>query len=122
MSVWRKKAMECLPEFKKEFQKPDISIYDVFIELLPATVAAHRNNDIEQLKRSYDFAEWCFKQKTKDLWNAASVAFYEHLGDKEETSEKIQKWVKRDIYNQIRPLLELRLDEYKLRIIDTRYG
>ena len=31
--------------------------------------------------RIYEFAEWCFEQRTKDLWNAAGVAFYEHLFD-----------------------------------------
>lgn len=122
MSAWRKKAMECLPELKKEFENPETSIYDVFIALLPATITAHRHSDVAQLKRSYDFAEWCFTQKTKDLWNAAGVGFYEHLGDREETIESMHKWVKPDIYNKIRPLLAFRLDDVRLKRIDHLYG
>jgi hypothetical protein len=37
MGAGRKKAMECLPAFKREFEKPDTSMY-VFIALLPAKV------------------------------------------------------------------------------------
>ncbi|MFX1708756.1 hypothetical protein PV783_32625 [Chitinophaga sp. CC14] len=122
MSAWRKKAIACLPQLKKEFENPHASIYSVFIELLPATITAHRNNDIEQLEKNYDFAEWCFKQKAKNLWNAAGVAFYEHLGDNIETRDAMPQWVSRDIYNQIRPLLEQRLDNSSLKIIDNRYG
>ena len=36
MSKWRQKAIECLPECKREFEQPDTSIYMVFFELLPA--------------------------------------------------------------------------------------
>ncbi|WP_142685423.1 hypothetical protein [Chitinophaga polysaccharea] len=50
MSAWKKKAMECLPELKAEFEDPDTSIYDIFIALLPPTIAAHRHNDVAQLK------------------------------------------------------------------------
>ncbi|MFC0517504.1 hypothetical protein ACFFGT_25050 [Mucilaginibacter angelicae] len=122
MSAWRKRAIECLPGLKKEFEDPQTSIYGVFIELLPSTVTAHRNNDTEQLKKNYDFAEWCFRQKATDLWNAAGVTFYEHLGDRDETLRTIHQWVKRDIYIEIRPLLEQRLDTTTLKTIDSLYG
>src|ERR1700752_3685877 len=110
MSTWRQKAIDCLPELRKEFENPTTSIYDVFIELLPATIEAHKNNDINRLRKFYDFAEWCFRQKEKDLWNSAGVSFYEHLGDHEETKNAMPQWVKKDIYNNIRCLLELRVD------------
>lgn len=122
MSAWRKRAIECLPDSKREFEDPEMSIYGIFMELLPSTVAAHRNNDTSQLKKNYDFAEWCFSQKFEDLWNAAGVSFYEHLGDKTETLQAIHQWVKRDIYIEIRPLLKQRLDEVTLKTIDGLYG
>lgn len=121
MSAWRKKAMDCLPECKQEFENPVTSIYDVFIELLPSTVNAHRHHDIPQLEKNYAFAEWCFRQRAKDLWNATAVSFYEHLGDQEETTADMNKWVRRDIYQQIRPLLEHRLNSDQLRRIDNLY-
>ncbi len=121
MSVWRQKAINCLPESKKDFEQPTTSIYDVFFELLPAVVEAHKRKDIDRLKNIYDFAEWCFRQKDKDLWNSAGVAFYEHLGDYEETKQAIPQWIKYDIYKDIRGLLEARLDRNEIRKLDSYY-
>jgi hypothetical protein len=122
MSVWKRKAIECLPDLKKEFEQPDVSIYNVFIEMLPAVVKAHRENDAIKLGKIYSFAEWCLKQKEKDLWNAASVSFYEHLGDYEETLKEFRQWVKPDIYSNIRGLLELRLQDAEIQKLDKLYN
>lgn len=121
MSAWRKKAMDCLPERKKEFEDPDTSIYDVFIELMPFVVEAHRQKDKDRLERIYGFAEWCFRQKQKDLWNAAGVAFYEHLGDYPETLSGMVQWVKKEIYKGIRELLKRRISERDLAELDQHY-
>jgi hypothetical protein len=122
MSAWRKRAIECLPDLKKEFEEPETSIYGVFMALLPATITAHRNNDVTQLKKNYDFAEWCFNQKSTELWNAAGVSFYEHLGDKPETLQAIDRWVKKEVYIEIRSLLKERLEDVTLKAIDDKYG
>lgn len=122
MSAWRKRAIECLPALKKDFEDPQTSIYGVFMELLQATVASHKSNNVAQLKKNYDFAEWCFRQKSEDLWNAAGVSFYEHLGDKTETLQSIHQWVKQDIYIEIRPLLKERVTDATLKAIDGLYG
>jgi hypothetical protein len=122
MSVWRRKAIECLPQLKKEFEHPDNSIYNVFSEMLSALVIAYKEQDNEKINRIYGFAEWCLNQKEKDLWNAAGVAFYEHLGDHQETLKEFPKWVKPNIYAQIRGLLELRLEKAEMKKIDKLYG
>jgi hypothetical protein len=70
MSVWRQKAIECLPELRKEFEDPDVSIYGVFMELLPAAVEFHKTNNTGRLH--------------------------------------IRHWVRPDVYNDIRGLLERR--------------
>jgi len=62
-----------------------------------------------------------FYQKTKDLWNAAGVGVYEHLGDQKETLETMHKWVKPDIYNKVMPLWAFRFDNAKLKHIDHLY-
>jgi hypothetical protein len=41
------------------------------------------------LEKIYGFADWCASQKEKELWNAAGVAFYEHLADSNRTLEAI---------------------------------
>jgi hypothetical protein len=121
MSVWRKKAIECLPESRKDFEDPSASIYLVFSELRSAAINFHKANNNERLQKIYDFAEWCFRQKDKDLWNAAGVSFYEHLGDYSETRHEMRRWVKPDIYSQIRGLLELHLSNEEMKQIDTSY-
>jgi hypothetical protein len=122
MSVWKQKAIACLPEFKEDLEKPDSTIYDVFLDLLPAVVSAHKENNVARLALMYDFAEWCFRQKEKELWNAAGVGFYEHLGDHIETWEAMAQWVKYDIYKEIRALLKLRISEQKLQELDRNYS
>lgn len=77
MSVWRKKAIELFSDLRFEFQHTDTTIYRVFFELLPRVREAHLRNDTEELNKIYGYAKWCFRQKVKDLWNAAGVAFYE---------------------------------------------
>lgn len=121
MSVWRKKAMEILPEEKKELEDPQTSIYGALGLMLSALRPAHEENNTERLKKIYGFAEWCFNQKAKDLWNAAGVAFYEHLGDQRITFEAIPYWVKPGIYKEIKALLELILTEEDIRQLDHQY-
>jgi len=122
MSTWRRKIIESFPQLKGELESPDCSIYTAFSELLGLTSQAHRNNDEITLHKVYQFAEWCFNQKSKDLWNAAGVSFYEHLGDDEHTRRSLAKWVKPEIYKQIRGLLEDRISEEKLKEIDSAYN
>jgi hypothetical protein len=122
MSKWRQKAIEILPKCKREFEHRDASIYTVFFELLPATHEAHKIKDKDSLKKYYDFAEWCFRQKEKDLRNAAGVAFYEHLGDDEITLKEFPQWVKHDIYSEVRELLEMMISKEKLEKADLYYA
>jgi hypothetical protein len=121
MSAWRKKAIECLPELRKDFEDPEESIYLVFSAMLSAAIDFHKENNIDRLQKIYDFAEWCLRQKSKDLWNAAGVSFYEHLGDQTETRQDIRRWVKPEIYAEIRELLEVRLSDKEMQQIDSSY-
>jgi hypothetical protein len=122
MSVWRKKAIECAPELKKEFESPDMNLYTVFADLLPILRQAHRDNDVKRLKTIYDFAEWCHRQKSEELWNPVGVSFYEHLADSNETYLQFTNWIKKDVYLDIRNLLYQRVEEEKLKRLDDYYS
>lgn len=122
MSTWRQKAIDCAPELKKEFEHPDLNLYAVFMELLPIVRQAHKENNHDRLKKIYDFAEWCFKQKDENLWNPVGVSFYEHLGDTQETFSAFTNWIKKDIYLDIRELLYQRLEDEKMKKLDDFYG
>ena len=99
MSTWRRKAIEAFPDLSRDFEDPETSIYMVFFELLPRVRAAHNRGDTVELERIYDFAHWCSRQKAQDLWNAAGVAFYEHLVDELITREQIPHWLSPDVFN-----------------------
>lgn len=81
MSNWRRKVLALFPDLRPEAQRPTYTIYTVFLDLLPRVRKAHESGDTETLRRIYGFAEWCFKQPAKELWNPAGVGFYEHLFD-----------------------------------------
>ncbi|RFS22380.1 hypothetical protein DVR12_11235 [Chitinophaga silvatica] len=119
MSVWRHKALEIMPRFKREIEDNDI--YTAFMLLLSETQEAHDNDNKLQLRKYYDYAEWCFRQNDKNLWNAAGVVFYEHLLDHSKTLKEFAKWVKKDIYIKIRPLLEKRYNSQLVNQIDRQY-
>src|SRR4051794_38740887 len=81
MSSWRRKVLALFPDLREEAERPDFNIYFAFFALLPRVREAHLAGDTETLRNIYGFAEWCFKQRAKDIWNAAGVAFYQHLFD-----------------------------------------
>jgi hypothetical protein len=122
MSTWRKKAIEISPELRKDFEDPDFEIYSVFSELLTILENSFKAKDLEKIENIFSYAEWCFRQKEQKLWNAAGVSFYEHLGDSSETFSNFTTWVKKDIYLDIRGLLQLRIKEEKLKILDKFYN
>jgi hypothetical protein len=125
MATWRRKVIELFPDLRREFEEPDCTIYTVFFELLPRVRTAHENGDIETLRRIYGFAEWCFQQKAKDLWNAAGVAFYEHLFDSGQPLwGEIVRWLSPNVIEGVWGLWEFRLPKQQLaevkHLIDAR--
>ncbi len=122
MNTWRKKAISIAPELRKDFEDPYFEIYSVFSELLTILEDSFKKNDIEKIEKIFKYAEWCFRQKEQKLWNAAGVSFYEHLGDNHETFSNFTTWVKKDIYVDIRGLLQLRIEKDKLESLDKFYN
>ena len=122
MSTWRQKAIECAPELKKEFQASDLTPYTVFMELLPLTRQAHIDKNYEKLEKIYSYAEWCNKQKDEKLWNSVGVCFYEHLVDEEVTFNQFTNWIKKEIYIEIRDLLNHRATDEQMKHLDNYYG
>lgn len=120
MSTWRKKAMECLPDYKKEFESPDTSIYLVFSAVLHSTVDAHKNNDKIQLKKNYDFAAWCFHQKQQKIYGTLPASLF--MSTWEIIRPLARPCHNGETYDHIRVLLERRLDEATLREVDASFG
>jgi hypothetical protein len=93
MAAWRRRALELLPQLRRELNDGEYTVYSLFFDLLPMLREAHDAGDTELLGRTYGFAEWCSQQPAKDLWNAAGVAFYEHLFDYPAYSERVIPWL-----------------------------
>ncbi|MDJ0522495.1 MAG: hypothetical protein QNJ90_10545 [Planctomycetota bacterium] len=79
MAAWRRRALESFPDLRTQLNTQDFTTYDLFRELVARAHDAHDQRDESRLDAIYGFAEWCFDQKAKDLWNAAGVSFYEDL-------------------------------------------
>ncbi len=115
MANWRRKALALFPQLRYEIQRPRFSIYSLYFELLPLTRIAHEAEDEETLRRIYGFAEWCLHQKAKDMWNAAGVAFYEHVFDgKKSAWPEIVTWLSPKVVRECWVLWEARLQAYEL--------
>jgi hypothetical protein len=111
---WRRLALDLFPYLREDLEEDDSNIYTIFFEILSRCKEAHERGEEEELGRIYSYAEWCFNQEDKTLWNAAGVAFYEHLVDEAITRTAIPQRLKPDIFKGVSSLFEFRLsaDEY----------
>lgn len=115
MANWRRKVIALFPDLRRDVQRRDFTVYMVFFELLPAVRRAHQEDDVDKLRRIYAFAEWCFRQKAKDLWNAAGVAFYEHVFDDSRSLwPEVVKWLSPQVVTGCWGLWEWRLSAEEL--------
>jgi len=113
MSKWRQIAIKLFPNYNKgsfAFQRGNISIYGIFIELISDLDKKIETGDFDWIQNVFIYCEWCFKQRSRnpDIWNAAATAFLEHLADEDKRAELIPKWVKPDIFEDM-------WDEFKKR-------
>lgn len=113
MSAWRRKLLALFPEHRYNIEKEYFSVYSFYVDFLPLTFEAHKENNEEFLRKIYGFSEWCFNQKAKDLWNAAGVSFYEHIFSIKKTYWKeIIPWLSNNIINQCKCLWYQEVHDY----------
>lgn len=121
MTDWQQKALELFPDLRPDIEEEGANIYTLFFELLPRCEAAHIAGDTPELQKIYGYAEWCFHQQEKDLWNAAGVAFYEHLVDEPLMKEQIPLWLSPEIFEQVSGLLEWRMGPAAFALLRSQY-
>lgn len=127
MSAWRRKALALFPEDRREIEDPRTSIYLVFmLHALPAVRAEHDAGTSDRLPALYGFAEWCLRQKAKDIWNAAGVSFYEHVFDGPKADwSRVVPWLSQYAVDNCAGLWEWRLganDYNRVRELLARAG
>ncbi len=119
MASWRRKVLTWFPDLRREAERPHFTVYSAFFELLPRVREAHMGGDTETLRRIYGFAEWCFRQPAKDLWNAAGVAFYEHLFDSHRSLwPEFVRWLSPQVVAGVWGLWEWQLSADELAFIN----
>ena len=121
MTDWQQKALGLFPDLQPDIEEEGANIYTLFFELLPRCEAAHIAGDTLELQKIYSYAEWCLHQQEKDLWNAAGVAFYEHLVDEPLMREQIPLWLSPEIFEQVSGLLEWRMGPAAFALLKSRY-
>ena len=111
MEAWRRLAIELFPEYAGKYLNTD-SIYSVLSDLEDMVDEAHQQNNENDLVRIYKFTEWCYSQKDNDpdIWEAASITFYQHLLDNDLTLWAIPYWVKPDTFQEKRDDFETRME------------
>jgi len=121
MDTWQRRALELFPDLQRDIESPEFTIYQLFFELVPRCRQAHSSGDTRELERIYGFADWCATQNSKDLWNAAGVAFYEHLADSDLTLKDLAHWVRRPVFEDIAGLLEARVGVKRVAELRSKY-
>ncbi|MEA2583384.1 MAG: hypothetical protein QOF33_1469 [Thermomicrobiales bacterium] len=121
MSAWHRRALDSFPSLRRELRDREYSIYHLFFDLLPMARDAHETADLATLTRIYAFAEWCYVQHACDLWNAAAVAFNEHVFDEGTHApwEQIVPWLAPSIIRDVWTLWEVRLSPSRLDQLRT---
>ncbi len=114
MATWRRRAIDLFPELRPELNLEDYSIYQLFFDLVPRVEQAHADGDEGFLRRAYGFATWCASQKAKDLWNAAGVAFFEHVFDRWNRRHSVVPWISPEMISNHWGLWERRLNSVQL--------
>jgi hypothetical protein len=93
VATWRRHAIRLFPQLHRELTKQNYTVYLLFFELKPMLRNALDSQNTELVSRIFWFAEWCASQTAQQLWNAAGVAFYEHLFDYPSYSEYLVRWL-----------------------------
>lgn len=120
MASWRRKLLEIAPNLREELG--DEGIYAAFPLLLEELSVAVRAGDDERIRKIFDFAEWCFRQPAKDMWNAAGVSFYEHLVDDAEVAKIVGRYLRRETFEEVKCLIELIRGPDAVEAIRRTYG
>jgi hypothetical protein len=93
VSAWRRRALVLFSDLRRDLTGRDYTVYSLFLDLKPLLREAFDRRDTELIRRIFWFAEWCATQTAQSLWNAAGVAFYEHLFDYPAYSERVVPWL-----------------------------
>lgn len=122
MSAWRRRAIETLPDMRREFEDPEMTIYQVLFEMLARVENEADRKDEKEPERIFDYALWCHTNRDREITNAVGVAFYEHLADEPHLRDMIVHRLPPNVFEDCRSLFELRLTPPEFKELCERYA
>jgi hypothetical protein len=114
MSLWRKEALNRLPELQRIIASPDVdNPMMLWIELRAkfASLCQQVPQPLDLLRRIWGYAKWSMEHAHQDVGTAAALAFCEHLLDDEATRCILPQIMTRHDYEGLRALLVCRKSE-----------
>jgi|SRR6187397_495448 hypothetical protein len=122
MSLWRRRAVETFPDLRRELTSADVdSTYSMWaLVLLPLAEEALARDERDLLGRIYGYAAWSMRQPDKDVSNAAGVSFYEHVFDRRQSEdwiERVVEWIPDDVVEDVWPLWAERLSPSEVELL-----
>jgi hypothetical protein len=97
MALWRKAAIDRLPELREKVASAE-NVMSLWIELSLVFEEAYREpRDNDLIERIYSYARWCWaaprsNEADHDPESAASVAFFEHIPSIPAAREDMPRW------------------------------
>lgn len=119
MSAWRRKAIEMFPHLRNLLNDSQTSVGIVFGDIEERLEGLYKQGKLTEVKKCFDFVEWCYQQKNApDLHSAASVFYCDHVGyDDEIIREVLVKFLNPSIFSQMENYFRNRLSNKKVNKI-----
>ncbi len=106
MSLWRRIAIERLPELQCKIADAD-NAFDLWIELYNELnrIYQHEPDNESLIGRIYKYAAWCWNQSRNDyLRTAVIVCFYEVLPTDKVIRKDVARWLSVEEFAALRPV------------------
>jgi len=113
MSLWRRIAIEKLPELQSKITSAD-NPYGMWIELRSELNSIYGREPIDDslIARIYGYAAWCMWQpRNNDLRTAVAVCFYEDLPTDLPIRKDVARWLSVDEFTALRHAFTYHLGE-----------
>lgn len=123
MSLWRRMAIEKLPELQKQIAEAE-NAYGVWSELRLELNSIYQREPLDDslISRIYGYAAWCLWQpRNDDLRTAVVVCFYEHLPTDWPIRSDVARWLSVEEFMALRHAFTYHLSEAEVTAFQQEF-